>query len=195
LLERFGGRYLAQLRYVGGYISDIEQVPSRYADIYAPDMKIPKYFLSYELVLPVDVGIREFAGDIGLDGAGNVVDEIDLPPTAKHPEKENVTSLRSAYATAAALGFPPAETEARISYDEGVESIVFQLDQVLERHGHYTLGRKAIIDAHTGLLMRIEKTAINIGPCHHDRKPLCVWIDNKGNIGFGPPTPPPGWNP
>jgi hypothetical protein len=187
LLERFGARYLSRLNYVGGYVSEVEELPLRSANRYAPGMKIPKYFLSYELTVPPELGIRMFVGDIGLDGEGAIVEEIDLPPTAKHPEKEKMTSLRSAYATASALGFLPAETEARISYDRGLESIVFELDQALEKHGHYTLGRKAIIDVHTGLLVRIDKTAINIGPCHHDREPLCVWIDDKGNIGFGGP--------
>lgn len=184
LLDRFGKRYLARLTYVGGQISDQEELPIPPEDG-GGTQRIFKYSIWYALSIPPGLGITKYESGIELDRDGNVVREIDLPPTRRFPEKEHLIALEKAYGVAAQLGFVPTETSASIGYDDNALSIVFELEQTLEDRDTYEIGRKAVVDAHSGNALRVEKTATNKELCYLDRPPLCVSIDDKGEVRFG----------
>jgi len=153
LIDRLGEKYVARLRFAGGQIVDHDEL-YRVDPSANYQWKVFAYSLIFRISAP-EKGITAYYARIELDKNGDVIRDIELPPVRRLPIKQNFIPLSQAYASASKHKFDRNSTRPEIVYDRDIESIVFQLNEVIGREPQ--IDRIIEIDAHSGRVLRIRK--------------------------------------
>ena len=149
LKARLGDMFYSKLQLSGGQIVDFDELYRVEPGAKNYKWNIFTYSLNFLLAEPKK-GIKAYHARILLDSEGNVLQEIDLPQTAKNPEKANIISLAEARKIAAKHKFPPNRADAKISYDSERDSLVWTLGYRLKGDKYVWVDRIIRIDAHSG---------------------------------------------
>lgn len=107
---------------------------------------VPAYELEFSFVRR-DKGIKDYQANIWLDGNGDVLREIDLPPIRLHPEKAEIIPVQTAIKIGKANKF--SADSVKIDYREEDDSIVWQLHRWDKDGGTSRID----ISAHTGKIL------------------------------------------
>lgn len=161
LTDRFGGSYYSKLSFVRGLYVDKTELyrvnPS------AKDYEWTVY--SYRLLFrfsDISKGVAAYTAEMRLDESGEVIQEIELPPTRQFAEKINLISTADAYAIASGASTdsalqesknPVSIDELRMRYAPEVESLVYQFRKVVADDGHQIDYMIIRIDAHSGEIL------------------------------------------
>lgn len=149
LTERLGAEFYSKLKLSGGQIVDFDELYRVEPDARNYKWTVFAYGLSFMFSEPKQ-GLKAYHARILLDAAGNVLEEIDLPEIAKHPEKATLISLAAARKLAAKNGFPLDKTRVEIYYDRELGSLIWELEYKLKGNMYVWVDRSIRIDAHTG---------------------------------------------
>ncbi len=160
LKQRLGDPFFHSLELSGGQIVDLHELRRKEPDSKRFRWEVPAYRLLFEFRLP-NKGIEYYEASIDCRRDGSVINEIDLPEIAKHPNRAIFVSLSDVTQTARANGFDVASARVEIRYHPKEGKCVYRFAELVRRDGPMLFFRCADIDAHSGKLMRIyEEEAI-----------------------------------
>lgn len=154
LKARLGDAFYSRLRLSSGQLIDFDELYRVEPDAKNYKWKIFAYGLNFKFSEPAK-GIRAYHSRISLDENGNVLQEIDLPEIAKHPEKANIISLSKAKKIASEHKFPLERTDVEINYDSERDSLIWMLKYKLKGNAYVWVTRSISIDAHTGEILSL----------------------------------------
>ncbi len=154
LRARLGDAFYSRLRMSGGQIVDFSELYRVEPTARNWRWQIFAYGINFMLAQPAQ-GLRAYHARILLDAEGNVIQEIDLPEIARHPERANIIPLSVARRIADTNGFPRNRTNIEISYDSERDSIVWTLEYRLNGDRYVWTDRVIRIDAHSGEVLSI----------------------------------------
>lgn len=153
LIDRLGEKYVARLTFVGGQIVDHDEL-YRVDPAANYQWTVFAYSLIFRMSAP-EKGITAYYARIELDKNGDVIQDIELPPVRRLPLKQDVIPLSHAYASASQHKFDRNKLRPEIAYNRDIESIVYQLSEVIGLQPQ--TDRVIEIDAHSGRVLHIRK--------------------------------------
>ena len=122
-----------------------------------PDAKYYRWKIpAYELVFKYadrKKGIKEYYARIRLDSYGDPIDEINLPNVSVNPHKADVISIKKAIEIAKERGFKAKEMNIRISYDNHVESLVWEISSFAGKIDYIISTKILRIDTHSAEIL------------------------------------------
>ncbi len=149
LKQRLGERFYSTLHLAGGQIVDFDEFHRR--EVIWRDYKweVFAYNLLFQFRLP-EKGIEYYTAGIRLRSDGSVIEEIDLPDIAKHPEHGDFVPLSTAKQAAAAAGFDLSRCQIEIDYRRKDDRCVYFFRQLTRHEGVLLHFNCLEVDAHTG---------------------------------------------
>lgn len=158
LKQRLGERFYSTLHLSGGQIVDFAEFHRRDPDWKDYKWEVFAYNLHFRFRLP-EKGIEYYTASIRLRSDGSVIEEIELPNIAKHPERADFVSLSTAIETATGAGFDiPRLSNVRIEYRAKDDRCVYTFEQLTRQEGVMLYYKCLDIDAHTGKKLRTYNT-------------------------------------
>ncbi len=153
LINRLGKNYYSKLYINGGQIVNIERM-----HIVDPETK-DYHWTPYSFYICFSFqdtlnGIGLFTATIVLDKHGKIIEEIELPPVAKNPEKSNHLPLEKIKGIATSNGFSSDSCRIEIDYDKKTESICWIFSKGKFEPDHTFTQTSLMIDAHSGTIIR-----------------------------------------
>jgi hypothetical protein len=128
LSARLGSEYLARLTFAGGQVIDLEafrRAEPRWRDY---EWEVFSYRLAFRLSDP-QRGLAFYDASIELNAAGEVIQEIDLPPVAREAAKGVLFPLEAARAVARGRGLGADCGRVSVEYDRAREALVWVFDE------------------------------------------------------------------
>jgi hypothetical protein len=158
LKERLGERFYSTLQLAGGQIVDFAEFHR--LDPGWKEKWVFAYNLHFRFRLP-EKGIEYYTASIRLRSDGSVMQEIDLPSIAEHPDRGDFVSLSTAIQTATAAGFDVSHCgNIQIKYLPKYDRCVYSLEQLTRQKGVMLYYKCLEVDAHTGKQLRTFKSKV-----------------------------------
>ncbi len=160
LKKKLGEPFYSSLRLCGGQIVDFAEFHRREPSWKDFEWEIFAYNLHFEFCVP-DKGIEYYRCDIRMRADGSVIEDIDLPDIALHPELGTFAPFPSAVQTAAAAGFDVSHCGFELSYRSNEGRFIYSIRQVVSLDRPAVGGGRSYdvrtidIDARTGRTIRI----------------------------------------
>jgi hypothetical protein len=154
LKNRLGDSFYGKLTLVGGQMIDINELREKEPNSINYQWEVPAYCLHLRFSLP-EKGIEFYDASISCRLDGSVIEEIDLPEIAKHPERAEFISTLEAFEIAGQNGFDTSKVSAKLDYrvDPGV--CVYTFRQVIRKEDTLIFFKVVDIDAHNGKVVKI----------------------------------------
>jgi hypothetical protein len=152
LIERLGEKYFARLTFAYGQIVDHDEL-KRVDPKANYQWKVFAYSLTFRISAP-EKGITAYFSRIELDKNGDVIEDIELPPVRRLPLKQDFIPLSQAYMRASRHKFDRNKLRPEIAYNREIESIVYQLSEVIGLQPQ--TDRVIEIDAHSGRVLGVR---------------------------------------
>jgi len=156
LKKRLGEPFYSSLQLCGGQIVAFAEFHRRESGWKDYKWEVFAYNLHFEFRL-ADKGIEFYQASIRLRADGSVIEDIDLPNIAQHPERAAFVPLSSAVQAATAAGFDISHCEIEIAYRPKDDRCVYSFQQLVRRDGPSLYFKCVDVDAHTGKQLRIFK--------------------------------------
>ena len=157
---RLGEAVYEKLSLVGGQIVDFKALREKEPNSKGYQWEVPAYNLHLRLRMP-EVGIEFYDASIRCRSDGSVIEEIDLPETAKHPERARFISTSRTLEIAKGKGFDTEKSRVELAYRAELGVCVFTFSQLTRREFPMLFYKCVDIDAHTGnVLKTYESEAI-----------------------------------
>jgi hypothetical protein len=157
LKSRLGEEFYSRLSLIGGQIVDVQTLRRKEPNSKNYKWEVPAYVLHLRFRLP-ELGIEHYDAEIHCRSDGSVLQEIDLPVVAKHPERGRFISTSKACEIAKKQGFDLAKAEVKIDYRPNRDVCVFCFEQMIKQDGSRLLFKCLDIDAHCGRIIKIYST-------------------------------------
>ncbi len=154
LKERLGEQFYSTLHLSGGQIVDFAEFHRLDPDWRDYKWEVFAYRLHFRFSLP-EKGIEYYTASIRLRGDGSIIEEIDLPNIAEHPERAHFVSLSTALQTATAAGFDISRLfNFEIQYRPKDDRCVYTFEQLTRQEPPMLYYKCLDVDAHTGKQLR-----------------------------------------
>jgi len=157
LKKRFGVEFYNKLTLVGGQIVDFKALREQEPNSKNYKWEVHAYRLHLRLSLPED-GIEFYDASIECKSDGSVIEEIDLPETAKHPDRAKFISTSKASRIAGDKGFDTSKSDVELGYNTDLGICVFIFSQMTRQDYPMLYFKRVDIDAHTGKVLKIYET-------------------------------------
>jgi len=160
LKKKLGESFYSSLRLCGGQIVDFDEFHRRVPSWKDYKWEVSAYNLHFEFRVP-DKGIEFYRSGIRLRADGSVIEDIDLPAIAQHPELGTFTAFSSAVQLATTAGFDMLRCDSEMSYRSKEQRFIYSFRQVVSQDRPAVGGGRSYdvrtieIDAHTGQQIRI----------------------------------------
>lgn len=124
LINRLGGDVYSRLSFRQAQVVDVDEYYRLNPDWDRIRHPIHAYDLHFLLGFK-DEGPVEYCAQIKFDAQGNILTDIDLPVTAKYPERARVLPLQEVLDLAESLGVPLDEAYLEMKYDEPSDTLEY----------------------------------------------------------------------
>ena len=153
LKKRFGVEFYDKLKLVGGQIVDFNALREREPNSKDYKWEVHAYRLHLRLSLPEN-GIEFYDASIECRSDGSVMEEIDLPETAKYPDRAKFISASKVFKIAQDKGFDATKTDVELGYNTDLGVCVFTFSQMTRQEYPMLYFKRVDIDAHTGKVLK-----------------------------------------
>jgi uncharacterized membrane protein YkoI len=154
LKNRLGDAFYSKLEFSGGQVVDFEELRRVEPESRNYKWKPFAYGLTFNLSEP-EKGIKAYHARILLDSDGSIMQEIDLPEIARHPEKAQIISLAEAKEIAAKHKFSLTRARVELSYNSEIDSLVWTLEYKLKGDRYVWVDRVIRIEAQSGKVLSL----------------------------------------
>jgi len=159
LQSRLGSQFFSRLRFTEGEVVDLEELYRVNPNAENYQWEVAAYALHFEFSIP-EVGIDSYTAHIELQEDGSVLEEIDLPAFATHPEKLRILPLVDAWKLISDEAFDPKVFLREIAYDRENDILVWRFRHVVEDDGLRLKIENIEVGAHNGEIRRYETVGI-----------------------------------
>jgi hypothetical protein len=157
LTEWLGAEFFAQLSLVGGQIVDVTALHQQDPSSKNYQWEVPAYVLHLRLSLP-ERGIEYYDANIWCRSDGSVIQEIDLPGIAKHPETAEFISTAVAYNIAREQGIDVKAARVDLAYRERLGVCVYLFTEKTGQDSPNLHYKNIEINAHNGTIVADYKS-------------------------------------
>jgi hypothetical protein len=157
LKDRLGVAFYNKLTLVGGQIVDFKALREQEPNSKDYKWEVHAYRLHLRLSLP-EKGIEFYDASIECRSDGSVIEEIELPETAKYPDRAKFISTSKAFKIAKDKGFDTEKTNVELAYNTDLGVCVFTFSQLTRREYPMLYFKRVDVDAHTGKVLKTYDT-------------------------------------
>jgi len=162
LKDRLGEKFFSKLKFDWGEKVDLVELYK--VEPYWKDWKVATYSVVFHFS-DKSKGLKAFYCHIGLDEAGQVLDEINLPKISEQPQKAKILPVKNAIDIAGGVGFNPRSTPD-FEYNEETDSFVWIFhdgtprltEKICTENSFLPFGQgpiaRLIIEARTGKILK-----------------------------------------
>jgi len=176
------GAYAAKLTFERAFYVDVDGYFSRHPD----EQRKPDWPYSYDVQFKVrlsDDGPVDFCAQIGLDHAGKVLHEIDLPDLSRTPGKGAVLGASQLLALAETLGVPVEKATLDLKYDEKSDVLEYRVEYEVEPKDDDANVGILFVTAHDPSKYRWFRTKVLAGDRSRARPNYCVQLTAGRLVG------------